>query len=127
MLNDFEAVVAPVCRLTDGFNRAVVKRNTALIPLFKQIQHPLFNRRIGGNGFQTAEITAVAALAQRLHLNMPNFADVAVTANEDASVGDNPGACTTMDAHQNRVLAILTGAEVVFRQCRYEYRVPRNR
>lgn len=111
-----EAGCRPVCRLTNGFDRAVVKRNTALIALFKQIQHLLFNRRIGGDGFQTAKITAVAALAQRFHLNMSNFADVAVTANEDAPVGDNPGACTTMDAYQNRVLAILTGAEVVFRQ-----------
>ncbi len=75
---------------TDGFNRAVVKRNTALIPLFKQNSAPVVQSpHVAAMVFQTAEITAVAALMAQLHLNMPNFADVAVTANEDASVGDN--------------------------------------
>ncbi len=45
--------------------------------------------------FQTAEITAVAkALAQRLHLNMLNFADVAVTVMKMRPL-EIIGACTT--------------------------------
>ncbi len=67
--------------------------------------------------FQTAEITAVAArptappeYAQFRHRRLP------LRPMKMRPLGDNPGACTAMNAHQNRVLAILT--PVVFRQRR---------
>ena len=47
---------------------------------------------------------------------MANFTDVAVAANKNAPVRDNPGPGSAMDTHQNGVFAILTCTEVVLRQ-----------
>lgn len=74
--------IALVGRFADSFDRAVIRRQTALVALLQQVANPLFNGGIGRDGLQTAEVAAVAAFAQRVDLNMANFADVAVAADK---------------------------------------------
>ena len=47
---------------------------------------------------------------------MANFADVAVAADKNAPVGDNPRPGTAVHAHQNGVFAILACAKIVLGQ-----------
>ena len=61
----------------------------------------LLNGGIGSDGFQTAKVAAVAALTQRVNLNVANLAHVTVTANKNAAIRDNTGARTAVNAHQN--------------------------
>ena len=108
--------IALVGRFADSFDRAVIRRQTALVALLKQVANPLFDGGIGRDGLQTAEVAAVAAFAQRVDLNMANFADVAVAADKNAPVGDNPRPGTAVHAHQNGVFAILACAKIVLGQ-----------
>ena len=64
--------IALVGRFADSFDRAVIRRQTALVALLQQVANPLFNGGIGRDGLQTAEVAAVAAFAQRVDLNMAN-------------------------------------------------------
>ncbi|MNI66010.1 hypothetical protein D3C73_1215500 [compost metagenome] len=77
----------------------------------------MLDGRVGRDSFQTTKVTAVAALAQRLYLNMANLANVAVTANKNASIGDYPGTGSAMHSHQNGVFAVLTCPEIVLGKC----------
>lgn len=52
----------------------------------------LFDSRIGRYGLQTAKVAAVAALSQRIYLDMPDLPDVAVAAEKDVLIDDDPGA-----------------------------------
>lgn len=78
--------------------------------------HALFDGRVGRDGLKAAKIAAVTAFTQRVDLNMAYLADVAVTADKNTAVGDDSRAGAAMDAHQNRVFAILTRTKVVLRQ-----------
>ena len=108
--------IALVGRFADSFDRAVIRRQTALVALLKQVANPLFDGGIGRDGLQTAEVAAVAALAQRIDLNVANFADVAVPANKNAPVRDDARAGTAVHAHQDGVFAVLTCTEIVLGQ-----------
>lgn len=108
----------PCYRFADSFDRAVIRRQTALVALLQQVANPLFNGGIGRDGLQTAEVAAVAAFAQRVDLNMANFANVAVAADKNAPVGDNPRPGTAVHAHQNGVFAITACAKIVLGQRR---------
>lgn len=55
--------IAFIRGFADRFDRTVIEGNFALITLFQQMTNAMFNSGIGGDGFQTAEVTAVAALA----------------------------------------------------------------
>ncbi len=48
--------------------------------------HALFDGRVGGYGFQAAEVAAVAAFTQRLDLDVADLADVTVTAKKNLPV-----------------------------------------
>ena len=76
----------------------------------------MFDRGVGRNGFQTAEITAVTALTQRLNLNMTNLTDVAIATDENAAIGNNSRAGSAVHSHQNGVFAILACPEIVLSQ-----------
>lgn len=47
---------------------------------------------------------------------MTNLAYVTVTANKNAAIRDDARTCTTVNAHQNRVFAVLARTKVVLRQ-----------
>ena len=55
--------IAFIRGFADRFDRTVIEGDFALITLFQQMTNAMFNSGIGGDGFQTAEVTAVAALA----------------------------------------------------------------
>lgn len=59
--------IAFVCRFADGADLTIVQRDAALVTLLQQMANAMFNGGIGGNGFKTAKVTAVAALAKRFH------------------------------------------------------------
>ena len=108
--------IAFVGRFADGFDGAVIEGQTALIALLQQVANAMFDGGISCDGLQTAKVAAVAALAQRVDLNMADFADVAVTADKNASVGDDPCPGAAVHAHQNGVFAILACAKIVLGQ-----------
>ena len=108
--------IAFVCRFADGADLTIFQRDAALVTLLQQMANAMFNGGIGGNGFKTAKVTAVAALAKRFHLDMTNLAYVTVTANKNAAIRDDARTCTTVNAHQNRVFAVLARTKVVLRQ-----------
>ena len=62
--------IAFICGFADRFYRAVIEGDFALITLLQQMTNAMFNGGVGGDGFQTAEVAAVAALAQRVDLDM---------------------------------------------------------
>lgn len=98
--------IAFVCRFADGADLTIVQRDAALVTLLQQMANAMFNGGVGGNGFKTAKITAVATLAKRFHLDMTNLAYVTVTTNKNAAIRDDARTCTTVNAHQNRVFAV---------------------
>lgn len=107
LLNNFTGQrIAFVGGFADSPYLAIVQRDAALVTLFKQMAHPLFNRRVGGNRLQTAKVSAVAAFAKRLYLNMTNLTDVTVAANKNAAVRDDACSCPAVYAHQNRIFTI---------------------
>ncbi len=67
-------------------NRTVIEAEFAGIALCKQMTHAIFDGRVGGNGFQTAKIPAMAALTQRVDLNVADLTHVAVTAQKNLPV-----------------------------------------
>lgn len=97
--------IALVGRFADSFDRAVIRRQTALVALLQQVANPLFNGGIGAT-VSDSRSCLVAAFAQQVDLNMANFANVAVAADKNAPVGDNPRPGTAVHAHQNGVFAI---------------------
>ena len=108
--------IAFICGFADRFYRAVIEGDFALITLLQQMTNAMFNGGVGGDGFQTAEVAAVAALAQRVDLDMADFPDVTVTANKNPPVGDDPCAGPTVYAHQNGVFTVVARTKVVLRQ-----------
>lgn len=55
----------------------------------------------------------MATLAERIDLNVADFADVAVAAEKDIFIDDDPGAGAAVDTHQDGVTAVTAGTEVV--------------
>ncbi len=56
----------------------VIRRQTALVALLQQVANPLFNGGIGATVSDSRSCRSGSAFAQRVDLNMANFADVAV-------------------------------------------------
>ena len=97
--------VAFIGGFADGAYLAIVQRDAALITLLKQVANALLDGRVGGDGFKAAEVSAVAAFAERLNLNVADLANVTVATNKYTAIGDNASARTAVYAHQNRVFA----------------------
>ncbi|MNE72490.1 hypothetical protein D3C80_1684380 [compost metagenome] len=91
----------------------IFERDTALVTLLKQMTDAVFNSRVSRHRFQTAEIAAMAALAERIDLDMTDLTDVAVTANENSPVRDNSGTGSPVYPHQNGVFTVLTRTKIV--------------
>ena len=77
----------------------------------RQLQHAPY----AGNGFQTAMVAAVAALAVGIDLSMADLHQAAAASMQQASVGDNPGADVMIDDHLNDIPGAARGAEQRFR------------
>jgi hypothetical protein len=105
--------VAFIGGFTDIFDRAVIQGYAALVALFQQMAYALFNGGIGGDGFQTAKVTAMTSLAERFHLDVANFTHITVAADKNAPVRDDSCPGSAMNAHQNGVLTVLTCPKVV--------------
>src|SRR5471030_2996918 len=78
--------------------------------------HPLLNGAIGGDGFQTTEVAAIAALAQRVNLYMAYFTDIAIAAEENLAIHQYPGTGAPVQTNQNGVITVMSCTKVVLGQ-----------
>ena len=62
--------IALVGRFADGFDRAVIEGQAALVALVQQMANAMFDGGVRRDGLQAAEVAAVAAFTQRIDLNL---------------------------------------------------------
>lgn len=74
----------------DGADGAVIRRQFTLKSLSQLVFYPGFNGGIRRDCFQTAEVSAVAAFAERIYLNMADFAEITTPVQQDLIVDNDP-------------------------------------
>lgn len=104
-------------RLAHLLDGDVLLLQRAQVAAADELLHLVDDGLVGGDGLQAAEVAAMAALAERLDLDVADLADVAVLAEEHLALGDDTGARPLVDAHQDGVHAVAGLAEEVFGQC----------
>ena len=108
--------IALVGGLADALDAEPIGLQPAGMAQCQQLAHPLQYGGIGGDGFQAAEVAAMAAPPHRFDLDMPDLAHVAVLAEKHLAVADDTGAGAVVDADEDRILAIPGGTEQVLGQ-----------